>query len=175
MVRPLRYIPYDLASGVPLTMMARRIVANSGGHLEECVKDLCRVKGVPNRVYTKAPLGSLLNRGPVRSLLGPTLADANAQFCRSSWNQAKHQYSDGYPKSVISVEDAIGSYFVARALGARVLVIGDRMESLVKAIEDAIYSGRLYITGELPRVGEDDVPWSVSEINHEQEGDLQQW
>jgi len=75
----------------------------------------------------------------------------------------------------LSVEDAIGSYFVARALGARVLVIGDRMESLVKAIEDAIYSGRLYITGELPRVGEDDVPWSVSEINHEQEGDLQQW
>ena len=71
------------------------------------------------------------------------------------------------------VGDFGGSYFVARALGARVLVIGERMEDLVRAVEDATVKGRLYVTGELPRLVEDDVLWSVSEINFEQEGGLQ--
>ena len=103
-VRPLRYIPYNLASGTSFNMMARRIVADSGGHLEECVKELCKVTGIPSREYSRASLGSLVNKRRVRLLLGAMIADAIIQFCRISWNQAKHQYSDGYPKSVISNE-----------------------------------------------------------------------
>ena len=109
----------------------------------------------------------------VRSLLGAMLADAISQFCRISWNQAKHQYSNGYPKSVISVEDAIGSYFVVRALGAEVLVIAGRMEALTKAIDDALCNGRSYVTGELPRVVDADTPWSVSDIDFADEEDPQ--
>ena len=51
-VRPLRYIPYKLASGISFKMMARNIVADSGGHLEECVKELCRIRGISYRVYS---------------------------------------------------------------------------------------------------------------------------
>ena len=103
------------------------------------------------------------------------LADAISQFCRISWNQAKHQYSDGDPKSVISVEDAIGSYFVVRALGAKVLVVAARMEALTKAIDDALCNGRFYVTGELPRVVDNDTPWSVSDIDFADEEDPQEW
>ncbi len=174
-VRPLRYIPYSLASGISFKMMARQVVANSGGHLEECVKELCRVNSIPGRHYSHAPLGSLVNRGHVRSLLGATLAEPISQFCRISWNQAKHQFSVGYPKSVISVEDAIGSYFVVRALGARVLIVAGRMEALTKAIEDALHSGRFYVTGELPSVVDDDTPWSVSEIDITDEDGAPEW
>ena len=174
-VRPLSYIPYSLASGISFKMMARHIVANSGGHLEECVKELCRARGIRDKYYSHVPLGSLANRGHVRSLLGPMLADAINQFCRISWNQAKHRYSDGYPNSVISVEDAIGSYFVVRALGAHLLIVADRMEALTKSIDDAMSNGRFYVTGELPRVADDHTPWSVSNIDIADEDDPQEW
>ncbi len=174
-VRPLRYIPYYLASGVSFKMIARHIVVNSGGHLEECVKELCRVRGTPSKYYSHIPLGGLANSSHVRLLLGPMLADAISQFSRISWNQAKHQYSDGYPRSVISVEDAIGSYFVVRALGAKILVIAGRMEALTKAIDDAKANGRLYVTGELPTVLDDDTPWSVSDIDFADQDDPQEW
>ncbi len=173
-VRPLRYIPYKLASGASFKMMARGMVANSGGHLEECVKELCRARGIPDRRYSHVPLGSLANQGYIRSLLGATLADSISEFCHISWNQAKHLYSDGYPKSVISVEDAIGSYFVVRALGAEVLVVAGRMDALIKAIEDALHNGRFYVTGELPRVVDDDTPWSASDIDIADEDDPQE-
>ena len=170
-VRPLRYIPYELASGIPFQMMARHIVANSGGHLEECVKELCRVNGCPPRYYNH-PLGSLVRKRPVRSLLAATLTDAIAQFCQISWNRAKHQYSDGYPKSVISVEDAIGSYFAARALGAEVLIAADRVEALVQAIEHARHREQFYVTGWLPTVADDDVAWPVRDPQLAERGSL---
>ena len=173
-VRPLRYIPYYLASGISLEMMSRIIVANSGGHVEECVKELCRVRAIPYRVYSRAPLGRLVKRRHVRSLLGATLVDAISQFCRISWNQAKHQYSNSIPMSIISVEDAIGGYFVARALGANVLVVAGRLDALNKAMEDARHNGRFYATGELRKVGDDDRPWSVSDIDCAADGDDQQ-
>ena len=110
-------------------------------------------------------MGRLANRPDVRSLLDEKLADAIGQFCRVSWNQAKHQYAYGYPKSVISVEDAIGSYFVARALGAKVLVVAGRLEALTKVIEDAKRNRVFYTTGELPKVVDDAAPWSVSDID----------
>lgn len=174
-VRPLRYIPYSLASGISFNMMARHIVANSGGHLEECVKELCRVRGIRGRDYSRVPLGSLATRGRVRSILGAMLADAISQFCLISWNQAKHQYSGGYPKSVISVEDAIGSYFVVRALGAKVLIVAGRMDALTKAIDDARCNRKFYVTGELPRVVDDDTPWSVSDIDFADEEAAHEW
>ena len=174
-VRPLRYIPYALASGVPFEMMARDIVSNSGGHLEECIKELCRVRGIAGKYYSRVPLGSLANRHHVRSFLGAMLADAISQFCRISWNQAKHQYADGYPKSVISVQDAIGSYFVVRALGARVLIVAGRMDALITAIDDAKSNRRFYVTGELPKIGDHDTPWSVSDTDFAGENNSQEW
>ena len=164
-VRPLRYVPYHLASGIPFKMMARDIVANSGGHLEECLKELCASKDMPMRDYLHASLGSLARKPQVRLLLGEKLTKAIKRFCQISWNQAKHQYSSGYPKSVISVEDAIGSYFVARALGAEVLLVANRMNALIEAIEDARRIGSIYVTGELPTVVDDETPWRISEID----------
>ena len=132
-VRPLRYVSYELASGVPFSMMAREIVSNSGGHLEECVEELCRVKGIK----TRGSLGALVRATSVRSYLGAALTDSISQFCDISWNKAKHRYLDGSPTSVITVEDALGSYFVARALGARVLQVAGRLEDLTRSVEAA--------------------------------------
>ena len=133
--------------------------------MEEWVKGLCRVRGISYRVYSQAPLGRLANRPDVRSLLVEKLPDAISQFCRISWNQAKHQYAYGYPKSVISDENAIGGYFVARALGAKVLVVAGRLEARTKVIEDVKCNRVFYTTGKLPRVVDDAAPWSVSDID----------
>ena len=58
-VRPLRYVPYELASGGPPQLHARSIAMYSGMHLESCVKELCRVNGIRGRIYCRRPLGSL--------------------------------------------------------------------------------------------------------------------
>ena len=54
---------------------------------------------------------------------------------------------------------------MVRALGAKVLMVAGRMEALTKAIDDALRNRNFYVTGELPRVVDDDTPWSISEIN----------
>ena len=65
------------------------------------------------------PPCTLVDVGGIRRGLGSEVADAVSKFCRLSWNRTKHHYLAGHPGSVISIEDAIGSYFVARALGRR--------------------------------------------------------
>jgi len=147
-VRPLRYVPYKLASRIPLQMISRSVVFDSGGHLEECVKDFCRTMRLPERHYEHKPLGTCTNL--IKSQLRDALAQDILRFCSISWNQAKHRYRDGLPKSVISVEDAIVSYFVARILGAKVLTESGRLDAVVKAVEDARRKGEFYVTGELP-------------------------
>ena len=165
-VRPLRYVPFQLASRVPFPMIAREIASNSGGHLEECVKELCRVRGINAR----GPLGALVRASSVRSCLSAVLSHSISQFCDISWNKAKHQYTDGRPTSIITVEDAKGSYFAARVLGARVLEVAARLEALTKAIEAARDRQSLYMTGELPRIEDDDTPWLIRELDDDGEG-----
>ena len=57
----------------------------------------------------------------------------------------------------------------------KVLVVADRMEALTKAIDDAMSNGRFYVTGELPRVVDDDTLWSISDIDFADEDDPQEW
>ena len=165
-VRPLRYVPYKLASHVPFPMIAREIASNSGGHLEECIEELCRVRGI----NVRGPLGAMVRASSVRSCLGAALSDSISQFCDISWNKAKHQHLDGHPTSIITVEDAIGSYFAARALGAKVLEVAGRLEALTKAIEAARDRRSLYMTGELPRIEDDDTPSLIRELNDDGKG-----
>ncbi len=165
-VRPLRYVPYFLAAGIPFEMVTRSIAKDAGGHLESCVKELGRTHlDVRWSCYVRKPLGALVKVKPIRLRIGEPLATAITEFSQISWNQAKHQYSDGSPTSVISVEDAIGSYFVARALGAEVLKKAGRLEPLVDAINEARQLRRLYVTGELPSVRDSEVPWMIRDIS----------
>ena len=164
-VRPLRYVPYYLAGIRGLSMIARDVVQESGAHLESCVKELCWGKGLKGASYSHGPLGTLARKHEVRSLLGTTLSAATSEYCSVSWNEAKHNYSGGGPRSVITLEDAIGCYFVARALGAKVLTAAGRIEALTKAIQDAKDREQFYMTGQLPRHGDDDTRWSIRELD----------
>lgn len=163
-VRPLRYIPYELASGGAPQLQARSIAMFSGMHLESCVKELCRVSGIRGRIYCRRPLGSLAKHKYVRSLLGLPLADSICTYS-GMLNQAKHEYSSGSPASLISVEDAFGRYFAARALGSEVLMLGGRLEPLVQAMENARRRQHIYVTGEIPRVRDTANPWTVSGVS----------
>lgn len=54
-VRPLRYVPYVLASGGTPQLHARFIASCSGMHLESCVKEFCRFSGILGRIYSRKP------------------------------------------------------------------------------------------------------------------------
>ena len=163
-VRPLRYVPYDLASGGAPQLHARNIAFCSGMHLESCVKEFCRVNDFHNLHYGRMPLGSLANHKYVHSHLGFPLANSLCAYSEML-NQAKHEYSGGSPASLISVEDALGRYFGARALGTEVLELGSRLEPLVHAIEEARRCQHFYVTGEIPQVRDTLNPWTVSDVS----------
>ena len=150
-VRPLRYIPYELASGGAPQLRARSIGLYSGMHLESCVKELCRVSGIRGRIYCRKPLGRLAKHKYVRCLMGLPLADSICTYS-GMLNQAKHEYSGGSPESLITVEDALGRYFGARALGSEVLELGGRLEPLVQTMDEARRNQQFYVTGEIPQV-----------------------
>jgi hypothetical protein len=160
-VRPLRYVPYNLASGMDFRMIARTVALYAGAHLEECVKAFSCVKlgHLRSAILMRRTLGSLARH--LQPQLGNRLSGDIIAFCDISWNQAKHQYADGLPKSVIPFIDALAAYFAARMLGADVLRLAGLLESVVHAIEKARANGQIYITGELGAVGKDDRPWPV--------------
>ena len=163
-VRPLRYVPYELASGGTPQLHARNIAICSGMHLESCVKEFCRVSDLHNLDYGRMPLGRLANQKLVRSLLEFPLADSLCTYSEML-NQAKHEYSGSSPASLISVEDALGRYFAARALGSEILVLGGRLEPLVQAMEETRRRQHIYVTGEIPRVPDAAKPWTVSGVS----------
>ena len=144
-VRPISHVPYHLAaSGTPFGWMAREVVSDSGTHLEQCVE---RVKGAPK----KQPLGPTLNTPRVRRQIGDELFDAIDNY-KSVWNIAKHEFEGSGPESVLSLADAMEAYFVARALGFRVLETAQHaaVDKMYAALDDASRKGDYCRRGYLP-------------------------
>ena len=136
-VRPLRYVPYYLASPADTQMVARSIVDCSGAHVEQCVKTI--------RWAGRKPLGTLVRQPKVRRRLGGDLAVAIEEYA-PSWNVAKHEYGTGTPSSVVPIGDAIRNYFTARILGSRVL---DSVGKLQLVVDATLSATELYRTGNL--------------------------
>lgn len=136
-VRPLRYVPYYLASPADTQMVARFIVDCSGAHVEQCVKTIRRAG--------RKPLGALIRQPKVRRRLGEDLAVSIGEYV-PSWNEAKHEYGTGTPSSVVPIDDAIGNYFAARILGSKVLETAGKLQLVVDATRSAT---QLYRTGNL--------------------------
>ena len=137
-VRPLRYVVYGLHDiGTPY-MSTREIVFAIGCHLEGCVKDLCGVTKYNQPKFRTAfqPLGGLVKGHPfVLQRLGKDARRAITSFCRLLWNPAKHDYYNrGSRDPMIPFADAVAGYFLARALGAKVLRASGRLEPVVQAI-----------------------------------------
>ena len=112
-------------AGTPY-LRTREMVFAMGVHLEGCVKDLCGVTGYgqPESFRTGfgfLPLGRLVQTSGVKKRLGKSLCDILAWFCQRYWNPAKHDYPSGSPDPMITLADAVGCYFLARALGVSVL------------------------------------------------------
>ena len=139
-LRPLRYVVHFVYGLFP-PGHTRALVADSGGHLEGCVKDLCGVTRINQPKFRTAflPLGGLVKRHPVvRQRLGKDVCGAITTFCRLLWNPAKHDYETphGSPDPMIPFADAVAGYFLARALGAEALRASDRLEPVVQAIRN---------------------------------------
>ncbi len=144
-VRPLRYVVYGLhAIGTPY-MSTREIVSSIGGHLEGCVKDLCGVTKFDQPQFRTAflSLGGLVKHHPlVCQRLDKDVRRAITSFCRLLWNPAKHVYHKDNrhnrrsPDPMIPFADAVAGYFLARALGAKVLCASGRLEPVVQTIRN---------------------------------------
>ena len=138
-LRPLRYVVHFVYGLFP-PGHTRAFVADSGGHLEGCVKDLCGVTRINQPKFRTAfmPLGGLVKRHPfVRQRLGQDACDAITTFCQLLWNPAKHDYCNrGSPDPMIPFADAVAGYFLARALGAKALHASNRLEPVVQAIRN---------------------------------------
>ena len=136
--RPLEHVAYSLSvSDSPQRLMSYQVAAGAGNHLEQCVK---RVPGAAQR----KSLGALVHAQAkqVTGVLGTTLAQAIGEYARFG-NRPKHVLSDGITEeSPISFSEAVRSYFVARALGARVLEKVGIIDDLVARTREAARSGR---------------------------------
>ena len=142
-VRPLSYVPYHLAAPTMYSVMAREVVNDAGAHVEQCVKKL--IVAGHNR---RSPLGVAVNSKKAKRSLGSDLVEAINQYL-PSWNAAKHDYDGGGPESLITLDDAIRNYFVARALGAAVLKTNGLLDRAVEAIEEAASNQTYYNRGYL--------------------------
>ena len=142
-VRPLRYVVYSVHFIGTQYMSTRDIVQDVGAHLEGCVKDFYGVTqyNQPISIRTSLghlPLGALASNPWAQKSLGRPLCRAITKFCRLAWNPAKHDFrNSGSLDPMIPFPDAVCSYFLARALGARVLQATRRLEPLVEAIKIA--------------------------------------
>ena len=143
-VRPLRYVVYGLhAIGTPY-MSTREIVFAIGGHLEGCVNDLCGVTKFDQPKFRTVflPLGGLVHLPLVQQRLDKDVRRAITSFCQLLWNPAKHDYHKDNrhnrrsPDPMIPFADAVAGYFLARALGAKVLRASGRLEPVVQAIRN---------------------------------------
>ena len=150
-LRPLRYVVYvvyGLHDAHKPSRRTRELVSVIGGHLEGCVKDLCGVTKINQpmifrRWWVHRPLGTLVSKkNPMnlwlRQRLGKKLCRAITSFCQLLWNPAKHKYETRPPSSdpMIPFADAVAGYFLARALGAKVLRASGRLEPVVQAIRN---------------------------------------
>ena len=142
-LRPLRYVVYVVYGLHDVHKPSRRtreLVSMIGSHLEGCVKDLCGVTkcGQPEFRTAFLPLGGLVKRHPlVRQRLGKDVCRAITSFCQLLWNPAKHDFfNQGSPDPMIPFADAVAGYFLARALGAKVLRASGRLEHVVQTIRN---------------------------------------
>ena len=136
--RPLEHVAYSLSvSDSPRRLMSYQVAAGAGSHLEQCVK---RVPEAPQRT----PLGGLVqpSQGRVISILGERLSRSIREYARFA-NMPKHVLADGHnEESPISFIVAVRSYFVSRALGARVLEKLGILDDLAAQTQDAARFGR---------------------------------
>jgi len=139
-VRPLSYVPWELAHS-PYAASSRKVSTFVGGHVQECVEELCRSCGLKNII----PLGKCVDK--YRSHIGEPLSRHILLYCRVSWNTAKHEWHTGLPDSVIPMEDALACYFIARNLGAAVLEQCGRLDDVVEAVAN---TRRVYNRPEVP-------------------------
>jgi hypothetical protein len=137
-VRPLTYIPYDLAWGISPTAFSRNAAENMGGHVQECLEEFCETMNLK----TCTPLGRCVNNN--RSQIGEPLASHILKYNSLSWNRAKHVWHTGLPESVISWDDALVCYFIARYLGAALLSKCGKLNEVVQAVENAGKAGHFY-------------------------------
>ena len=139
--RPLVYVMHSLWDiGTPF-LKTRSIVFFIGAHLEGCVKDIHGVTGINQTVLPtnpgRRPLDRLVKSRQVEKLLGKNLCDDITCFCQLLWNPAKHDYfNQGSPDPKIPFADAVAGYFLARALGAKVLRASNRLEPVMHVIRN---------------------------------------
>ena len=143
--RPMRYIPTFLASGMNFVNIARAVVRDSGGHVEECVKAFCATLSPSIHSHQRMPLGTLAKHQRVINSLGTELTESLSKYADALVNRAKHEYFSGKPEPVISFPDALGGYFASRILGFQVLEKGQLLDQYVDAIRNA-YSQRVVYT-----------------------------
>jgi hypothetical protein len=137
-VRPLSYVPYNLAGERHPQTTSRFISMFLGGHVEECLKEFCRTLSL--KYYT--PAGKCVNMH--RYSLDHKLAQAIQTFFTLSWNRGKHLWNTGKPDSVIPIQDTLACYFIARYLGATILQKCNRLSSVMEALNYARQQGRFY-------------------------------
>lgn len=159
--RPMRYIPDLLASGMTFANIARFVAQTSGGHVEECLKQVCNTLSLPVAKYDRMPLGTLARNPYVVNTLGTTLAEWLSEYANVLVNKAKHQYALGSPEPVISFSDALGGYFASRILGFQVLEKGGILGRYMEAIRLAYSRGIVYAMPSNVDPGDDDNEWPL--------------
>lgn len=136
-LRPLRYITAYLNQACYQSVFTRAVIETAGGHLEGCLKDLCRTKG-KLRSYPQKPLGALIKKRVVKQGLPDEIINGIGQLTHLAVNPAKHEYTNkGNTGSVFSFGDAVYAYFLARWFGAAVLDASKRIGDVSEAVENA--------------------------------------
>jgi hypothetical protein len=159
--RPLRYVPSYLASGMHFANIARAVAQHSGGHVEGCIKAICRVLALPISGYGRLPLGTLAKKPHVVKALGTTLTKSLSEYADVLVNEAKHNYAKGTPEPVISFPDALGGYFASRILGFQILEKGGILDKYVQAIRQAYAQRSVYVLPSGVDPGDDPVEWPL--------------
>ena len=142
--RPLRYVPFELVSIALYSSMARSIVANVGGFVDECVIESAYRDAATN---PRAP-GT---RVAEADCLPDQLKCHIRIYYKLYWNVAKHEYAGSWPSSVLSLCEGMIAYFTGRSLGVQVLRNGNRLRPVMSALGRARKRGCVY---NMPSVGD---------------------
>ena len=114
-IRPLRYALNELGFAYSNASSPRRSIANSGIHLEGCVKDLI---GQPR---SRKSLGALMLNKRVRKKMDIKLINDISKLTNLAINPAKHEHISDDLTPLFQFEDALYAHFLARHFGAIIL------------------------------------------------------
>lgn len=139
-IRPLRYALNELFMAYDQINPPRHSIANSGIHLEGCMKRCLGYR------FTKKPLGCLVKPIEDKGLLGNCDINDVKQVIEVV-NKAKHKYTNDGPGPTFRLEDALYTYFLTRYFGSVILTIRNEINPLVNAVNvyDEYFRGSLLI------------------------------